>query len=199
MIPVSMSTSGGSVGARQSVRHGRGRRRKQVRLGRSPHRRPKPDRPRGARREALPMKKVHQSLGLPYPEKMTLQQCLQLAKDAGLKASSSTTISTTDMSPKSGNERVCGHPQGWLTGWHRRSAPMLLPVLAYPLTQQRSPETPSALELAAKMTQAAHDLGTENLSSSGSRAHPWRTDYDPFPRRLRSPGRGRRLQNCACR
>jgi hexulose-6-phosphate isomerase len=52
----------------------------------------------------------------------------------------------------------------------------------YPLTANDPARRARGLELAGMMTQAAHDLGTENLLVVPGAVHiPWRDDYDPVP------------------
>src|SRR5262249_31261750 len=52
----------------------------------------------------------------------------------------------------------------------------------YPLTSNDPVKRARGLELAAKMTQAAHDLGVENLLVVPGAVHiPWRTDHEPVP------------------
>ncbi|HXG48697.1 MAG TPA: sugar phosphate isomerase/epimerase family protein, partial [Methylomirabilota bacterium] len=52
----------------------------------------------------------------------------------------------------------------------------------YPLTSNDPEKRARGLELAQKMTQAAHDLGVENLLVVPGAVHiPWRTDHEPVP------------------
>ena len=52
----------------------------------------------------------------------------------------------------------------------------------YPLTSNDPAERARGMELAGKMTRAAHDLGTENLLVVPGAVHmPWREDHDPTP------------------
>ena len=52
----------------------------------------------------------------------------------------------------------------------------------YPLTSNDPAERQRGMELASKMTHAAHDLGTENLLVVPGAVHmPWREDHDPTP------------------
>ena len=52
----------------------------------------------------------------------------------------------------------------------------------YPLSSNDPAKRSRGLELAGKMTQAAHDLGTENLLVvPGAVCIPWRTDHEPVP------------------
>ena len=57
---------------------------------------------------------------------------------------------------------------------------MLVPVLAYPLTAHDPAKRARGMELATKMTHAAHELGTKNLLVVPGSVHiPWRDDYEP--------------------
>jgi hexulose-6-phosphate isomerase len=52
----------------------------------------------------------------------------------------------------------------------------------YPLTSNDESKRRRGLELAGRMTQAAHDLGTENLLVVPGAVHiPWRDDHEPVP------------------
>src|SRR5262249_40219718 len=118
----------------------------------------------------------------PYPEKMSLQQCLQLAKDAGFDGIELNYDLVNDLSPKSGKEEFQAI---------RKLADKIGIAISglcsflfwpYPLTSNDSAKRARALELAAKMTQAAHDLGPETLLVAPGAVHiPWRTDYEPVP------------------
>ncbi|MBT3469841.1 MAG: sugar phosphate isomerase/epimerase, partial [Opitutae bacterium] len=55
----------------------------------------------------------------------------------------------------------------------------------YPLTSTDTNERARGMELAGLMTQAAHDLGTDNLLVVPGAVHmPWREDHDPTPNDL---------------
>ncbi len=128
------------------------------------------------------MKKSINLWAFPYPEKMSLKQCLQLAKDAGFDGIELNYDLDSDLSPKSGTKE-----------FHeiRRMAEDIGIAISgvcsflfwpYPLTSNDPAERARGLELAGKMTQAAHDLGTENLLVVPGAVHmPWRTDHDPTP------------------
>jgi L-ribulose-5-phosphate 3-epimerase len=128
------------------------------------------------------MKKSINLWAFPYPEKMTLQQCLQLAKDAGFEGIELNYDLDNDLSPKSGTSEFAAI---------RKMADKIGIAISglcsflfwpYPLTSNDPQKRARALELAAKMTQAAHDLGTENLLVVPGAVHiPWRTDYEPVP------------------
>ena len=118
----------------------------------------------------------------PYPEKMTLEQCLQLAKDAGFDGIELNCDLDNDLSPKAGTKELHAI---------RKTAEKIGIAISglcsflfwpFPLTSNDPEKRSRALELASKMTQAAHDLGTENLLVVPGAVHiPWRSDYQPVP------------------
>ncbi|NND96278.1 MAG: sugar phosphate isomerase/epimerase [Pirellulaceae bacterium] len=128
------------------------------------------------------MKKSINLWAFPYPDKMSLKQCLQLAKDAGFDGIELNYDLESDLSPKSGTKE-----------FHdiRRMADEIGIAISgvcsflfwpYPLTSKDPAERARGMELAGKMTQAAHDLGTENLLVVPGAVHmPWRDDHDPTP------------------
>ncbi len=128
------------------------------------------------------MKKSINLWAFPYPEKMTLVQCLQLAKDAGFDGIELNYDLDNDLSPKAGAKELQAI---------RRTAEKIGIAISglcsflfwpYPLTSNDPDKRGRALELAAKMTEAAHELGTENLLVVPGAVHiPWRTDYEPVP------------------
>ncbi|MBI2479714.1 MAG: sugar phosphate isomerase/epimerase, partial [Planctomycetia bacterium] len=128
------------------------------------------------------MKKSINLWAFPYPDRMNLTQCLQLAKDAGFDGIELNYDLANDLSPNSGTKE-----------FHdiRREAERIGIAISgvcsflfwpYPLTSNDPAERERGLELASKMTQAAHDLGTENLLVVPGAVHmPWREDHDPTP------------------
>jgi hexulose-6-phosphate isomerase len=128
------------------------------------------------------MKKSINLWAFPYPEKMSLAQCMQLAKDAGFDGIELNYDLDNDLSPKAGTKE--------LTAIRRQAESIGIAISGlcsflfwpYPLTTSDPEKRARALELAAKMTHAAHDLGTENLLVVPGAVHiPWRTDYEPVP------------------
>src|SRR5262249_2662754 len=52
----------------------------------------------------------------------------------------------------------------------------------YPMSSNDTAKRKRSLELATKMTEAAHELGVENLLVVPGAVHiPWRTDHEPVP------------------
>ncbi len=130
----------------------------------------------------FPMKKSINLWAFPYPGKMTLRQCLQLAKDAGFDGIELNYDLESDLSPKSGTAEFQSI---------RRMAEEIGIAISglcsflfwpYPLTSNDPAERARGMELAGLMTQAAHDLGTSNLLVVPGAVHmPWRADHDPTP------------------
>jgi len=128
------------------------------------------------------MKKSINLWAFPYPGKMSLTECLQLAKDAGFDGIELNYDLDSDLSPKSGTKEFREI---------RRTAEKIGIAISglcsflfwpYPLTSNRPEERARGMELASLMTQAAHDLGTENLLVvPGAVSMPWRPEHDPTP------------------
>lgn len=128
------------------------------------------------------MKKSINLWAFPYPDKMSLKQCLQLAKDAGFDGIELNYDLESDLSPKSGTKEF--------TAIRRMAEDIGIAISGlcsflfwpYPLTSNDPAERARGMELAGLMTQAAHDLGTENLLVVPGAVHmPWRADHDPTP------------------
>ena len=128
------------------------------------------------------MKKSINLWAFPYPQRMTLSECLQLAKDAGFDGIELNYDLESDLSPTAGTAEF--------TGIRRQAERLGLAVSGlcsflfwpYPLTSNDPEKRARGLELAGKMAQAAHDLGTDNLLVvPGAVCIPWRTDHEPVP------------------
>lgn len=128
------------------------------------------------------MKKSINLWAFPYPGKMTLRQCLQLAKDAGFDGIELNYDLDSDLSPQSGTKEF--------TEIRKMAEEIGIAISGlcsflfwpYPLTSNDAAERARGMELAGLMTQAAHDLGTKNLLVVPGAVHmPWRADHDPTP------------------
>jgi hexulose-6-phosphate isomerase len=142
----------------------------------------KPDTANAKSQKRYEMKKSINLWAFPYPEQMSLEQCLRLAKDAGFDGIELNYDLDNDLSPKSGTREY--HEIRKLADKIGIAISGLCSFLfwPYPLTSNDPAKRKEALELAGKMTQAAHDLGTENLLVVPGAVHiPWRTDYEPVP------------------
>ncbi len=135
-----------------------------------------------APRRRYGMKKSINLWAFPYPDKMSLKQCLQLAKDAGFDGIELNYDLESDLSPKSGTKEFNEiRKMAEQIGINISGVCSFL-FWPYPLTSNDPAERAKGMELAGKMTQAAHDLGTENLLVVPGAVHmPWREDHDPTP------------------
>jgi L-ribulose-5-phosphate 3-epimerase len=128
------------------------------------------------------MKKSINQWAFPYPDRMDLEKCLRLAKDAGFDGIELNYDLDNDLSPKHGTKdyekiRKLADKIGI-----EISGVCSFLFWPYPLTSNDAAERAKGMELAAKMTQCAHDLGTENLLVVPGAVHmPWREDHDPTP------------------
>jgi L-ribulose-5-phosphate 3-epimerase len=126
------------------------------------------------------MKKSINLWAFPYPEKMTLEECLQLAKDAGFDGIELNYDLDNDLSPKATTADLLAI---------RRTAEKIGIEISglcsflfwpYPLTSNDATRRNRGIELAGKIAAAAHDLGTPNVLLVPGAVHiPWRTDYEP--------------------
>lgn len=142
---------------------------------------PKAD-PRRASAKQYAMKKSINQWAFPYPQRMNLRECLQLAKDAGFDGIELNYDLDNDLSPKSGTREY--------EAIRKMAAEIGIAISGicsflywpYPLTANEPERRQRGFELGRKMLQAAHDLGTENVLVVPGAVHiPWRTDYEPVP------------------
>jgi len=128
------------------------------------------------------MKKAINQWAFPYPERMSLERCLRLAKEAGFDGIELNYDLENDLSPNSSATeyrkiRDLAEKIGIAI-----SGVCSFLFWPYPLTSNDPARRARGLELAAKMIQAAHDLGTDNLLVvPGAVSIPWRTDHEPTP------------------
>jgi hexulose-6-phosphate isomerase len=142
------------------------------------HAQPKGDAPR----KKYAFKKSINLWAFPYPQKMTLEQCLRLAKGAGFDGIELNYDLESDLSPKNGPKEFAEI---------RRTAEKIGIAISgmcsflfwpYPLTSNDPAKRARGLELAGKIAECAAALGTENvLVVPGAVCIPWRTDHEPVP------------------
>ncbi len=128
------------------------------------------------------MKKSINLWAFPYPQRMTLEECLRLAKDAGFDGIELNYDLESDLSPKSGtkdfqNIRKLADKIGI-----EISGLCSFLFWPYPLSSNDVAKRERGIELAGKIAQAAHDLGVKNVLVVPGAVHiPWRTDHEPVP------------------
>ena len=138
--------------------------------------------PRRSSPKRYDMKKSINLWAFPYSDRMTLKECLQLAKDAGFDGIELNYDLDNDLSPKAGTKEF--HAIRKLADDIGIAISGLCSFLfwPYPLTSNDPAKRQRGLELATKMAQAAHDLGTENLLVvPGAVSIPWIKDHEPVP------------------
>jgi len=141
----------------------------------------RPD-PRKGSPKRYAMKKSINQWAFPYPERMNLKECLQLAKDAGFDGIELNYDLENDLSPKS--ETKDYHDIRRLADkiGIRISGLCSFLFWPYPLTSNDPDKRAKGMELAGKIAEAARDLGVENvLLVPGAVDIPWRDDYEPVP------------------
>jgi L-ribulose-5-phosphate 3-epimerase len=138
---------------------------------------PKPGRKRYA------MKKSINLWAFPYLNKgMTLEQCLQLAKDAGFDGIELNYDLESDLSPNAGPKEFEAIRKTAERIGIAVSGLCSFLFWPYPLSSNDPAKRGRGMELAAKMVEAAHYLGTQNLLVvPGAVCIPWRTDHEPVP------------------
>jgi len=140
-----------------------------------------PDPRRGAIKR-YPLKKSINLWAFPYPQRMSLEECLRLAKAAGYDGIELNYDLDSELSPKSGPAEFTAIRKLAERIGIAISGLCSFLFWPYPLTSNDPDKRARGLELAARMTQAAHDLGTENLLVvPGAVCIPWRTDHEPVP------------------
>lgn len=118
----------------------------------------------------------------PYPDRMSLEECLQLAKDAGFDGIELNYDLDNDLSPKAS-------PKDFLR--IRRLADRIGIEISglcsflfwpYPLTSLDDTKRNRGIELAGMIGDAAAAMNVENVLVVPGAVHiPWRDDHDPVP------------------
>jgi L-ribulose-5-phosphate 3-epimerase len=141
-----------------------------------------PSDPRRASPRRYDLKKSINLWAFPYPQRMTLPECLQLAKDAGFDGIELNYDLENDLSPKSGTKEFENIRKTADKIGIQISGLCSFLFWPYPLSSNDPEKRSRGLELAGKIAQAAHDLGVQNVLVVPGAVHiPWRTDHEPVP------------------
>jgi len=128
------------------------------------------------------MKKSINLWAFPYPQRMNLEECLQLAKDAGFDGIELNYDLENDLSPKSGQKEYQAIRKMADKIGIQISGLCSFLFWPYPLTSNDPDKRARGIDLAGKIAQAAHDLGVKNVLVVPGAVHiPWRTDHEPVP------------------
>jgi L-ribulose-5-phosphate 3-epimerase len=128
------------------------------------------------------MKKSINLWAFPYPQRMSLRQCLQLARDSGFDGIELNYDLDNDLSPKAGTKEFQAIRKAADDVGIAISGLCSFLYWPYSLTDNDPSRRSRGRELAKSMIQAAHDLGTDNLLTiAGSTYIPWLPDREPVP------------------
>jgi len=143
---------------------------------------PKPADDRRASPKRYAMKTSINLWAFPYPDRMSLRECMQLAKDAGFDGIELNYDLESDLSPKSGPKEFAAI---------RRMADQIGIEISglcsflfwpYPLTSNDVAKRNRGMELAGMIAQSAHYMGVEDVLLVPGAVHiPWRDDHQPVP------------------
>jgi hexulose-6-phosphate isomerase len=143
--------------------------------------RPAPD-PRRASPKRYDMKKSINLWAFPYPQRMTLRECLQLARDAGFDGIELNYDLDNDLSPKAGPRELRAIRKAAEDVGIAVSGVCSFLFWPYSLSSNDAAQRARGMELAGRMLEAAHELGTDNLLVvPGAVCIPWIKDHDPVP------------------
>jgi L-ribulose-5-phosphate 3-epimerase len=136
--------------------------------------------PRRASPRRFAMKKSINLWAFPYPQRMNLRECLQLAKNAGFDGIELNYDLDNDLSPRATAASLREiRKQAEQIGIAISGVCSFL-YWPYSLTSNNATQRARGLELAGKMIDAAHELGTENLLVVPGAVHiPWLPEYEP--------------------
>jgi len=138
--------------------------------------------PRKSSAKSYRMKKSINLWAFPYPQRMSLNDCLRLAKDAGFDGIELNYDLDNDISPKSSAEQYRAIKKTAEEIGIAISGLCSFLYWPYSLTDNDPARRKRGLELAELMIEAAHELGTENvLTIAGSTYIPWIPEREPVP------------------
>ncbi len=137
-------------------------------------------------RKASPKKyKARKSINLwafPYPQRMSLKECLTLAKQAGFDAIELNYDLDNDLSPKASAKDLAGIRTMADSIGIEISGLCSFLFWPYPLSSNDAAKRSRGIELAGLMADAAHQMGVQNLLVVPGAVHiPWRDDHEPVP------------------
>ena len=138
-----------------------------------------------ARRSSPKRYKMRKSINLwafPYPQRMNLQECLELAKRAGFDAIELNFDLDNDLSPKASPADLANIRKMADKVGIEISGLCSFLFWPYPLSSNDPAKRSRGIELAGLMAQAAGHMGVENLLVVPGAVHiPWRDDHEPVP------------------
>lgn len=141
--------------------------------------------PRDDRRASPVRYNFRKSINLwafPYPQRMSLQECLELAKRAGFDAIELNYDLENDLSPDASPAQLANIRKLADKIGIEISGLCSFLFWPYPLTSNDPAKRARGLELAGKIAEAASHMGVENVLVVPGAVHiPWRDDHEPVP------------------
>ncbi|MEQ1827142.1 MAG: TIM barrel protein [Pirellula sp.] len=142
---------------------------------------PQPDSRRGSPKR-YSMKKSINQWAFPYPQRMNLRECMQLAKNAGFDGIELNYDLDNDLSPKASSKDCAAIRKMADDIGIEISGLCSFLFWPYPLSSNDVTKRDRGLELAGKIGRAAFDMGVENVLVVPGAVHiPWRDDHEPVP------------------
>lgn len=128
------------------------------------------------------MRKSINLWAFPYPSRMTLEECMQLAKRAGFDAIELNYDLDNDLSPKASNKELAAiRTMADRIGIEISGLCSFL-FWPYPLSSNDAAKRSRGLELAGLIGDAAMHMGLKNVLVVPGAVHiPWRDDHEPVP------------------
>lgn len=140
----------------------------------------KDDRKRSPKRYRA--KKSINQWAFPYPDRMSLRECMQLAKDAGFDGIELNYDLDNDLSPKASQKDLVGIRNLADEIGIEISGLCSFLFWPYPLSSLDAAKRNRGIELAGLMADAAATMKVENLLVVPGAVHiPWRDDHTPVP------------------
>lgn len=138
-----------------------------------------------ALQRAAKRREMRKSINLwafPYPQRMSLQECFQLARRAGFDAVEVNYNLEGDIAPERGEAEMTAIRRMAEDAGIAISGVCSFLFWPYPLTAGNEATRARALEIARDMIRVAHQLGTENLLVvPGAVSIPWRPESEVVP------------------
>jgi hexulose-6-phosphate isomerase len=139
-----------------------------------------PDERRASPKRYERMKKSINQWAFPYPDRMNLRECMELAKDAGFDGIELNYDLDNDLSPKSGTREYEAIRKMADDIGIEISGLCSFLFWPYPLSSNDPQKRATGIDLAGKIARAASDLGVENVLVVPGAVHiPWRDDHEP--------------------
>jgi hexulose-6-phosphate isomerase len=137
------------------------------------------------RRSATKRYRMKKSINLwafPYPQRMNLGECMQLAKDAGFEGIELNYDLENDLSPKASQQDLLAiRRQADQIGIEISGLCSFL-FWPYPLSSNDPAKRSRGIELASLIGRAAQTMGVKNVLVVPGAVHiPWRDDHEPVP------------------